>query len=512
MLGLYLTVALDVAVGIVLRFSTTSKLWLDEALSVNIAQSPLGDIVERLRHDGAPPLYYFILHGWISLFGTSDRVVRSLSGLFAVATLPVVFAIGRRLWGLRGGALALAVVAVTPYTVYFGTETRMYSLVMLEASIIVWLWIQHWPKKAVFHSVASTAALTLLLYTHYWGLYLVAVLAVLEAWRWFKHHRTSFHYGRIVALVTAGVLWLPWFPIFNEQRLHTGTPWSTPPNLYQFMTWFDIFSVNQSVQHVTPSLHHQVAVTIFVVSLAMGVFAVAMNRAGVLSLNLRVPQDARFLTVLGIGSVALGLEAARVGHATFVPRYAAVATIPLLLLVSRGLLSFRSTFRVALALVIFSGAALWTDKWGRGVQRTQAGPVAMALSDAGASPADLVVVCPDQLGPSLVRYAPPAHYVAYPRFSDPQIVDWYDYKQAFAASTVADSAKRFDEIAGTAKRIFVVWASGYTLKNTCRSLVHAISSARSLREPTTTSQLLVKARIQGFYQSMNLTEISSSAS
>src|SRR6266576_2758732 len=78
--------ALVIVAGIVLRFATRSDLWLDEALSVNISRLPYGDIPEWLRHDGAPPLYYFMLHAWTDVFGTTDFAVRSLSGILSVAT------------------------------------------------------------------------------------------------------------------------------------------------------------------------------------------------------------------------------------------------------------------------------------------------------------------------------------------------------------------------------------------------------------------------------------------
>ena len=64
-------------VGIVARLFPASPLWLDEALSVNISEKPIGSIGDALRHDGHPPLYYYALHGWISIFGSSDFAVRS---------------------------------------------------------------------------------------------------------------------------------------------------------------------------------------------------------------------------------------------------------------------------------------------------------------------------------------------------------------------------------------------------------------------------------------------------
>src|SRR4051794_9276695 len=78
-----------VLVAIAFRFVTKSDLWLDEALTVNVAKLPLGDLRGALERDGAPPLYYVLLHGWIRAFGTTDVAVRALSGVLGVAMLPL---------------------------------------------------------------------------------------------------------------------------------------------------------------------------------------------------------------------------------------------------------------------------------------------------------------------------------------------------------------------------------------------------------------------------------------
>ena len=84
----------------VLRFVASSDLWLDEALSVNIAQLPLGDLHAALKRDGAPPLYYVLLHFWIGLCSaTSDTAVRGLSGVLSVATFPAMYFIGKPVGG-----------------------------------------------------------------------------------------------------------------------------------------------------------------------------------------------------------------------------------------------------------------------------------------------------------------------------------------------------------------------------------------------------------------------------
>ncbi len=124
-------VGVVVAAGLLLRFWTRSGLWLDEALTVDIARLPLHEIPNALKHDGAPPLYYYLLHFWIGLFGQSNDAVRSLSGVFAVLTLPGGWLCGKRFGGRAVAWTMLVLLASAPFAVYYATESRMYALVIL---------------------------------------------------------------------------------------------------------------------------------------------------------------------------------------------------------------------------------------------------------------------------------------------------------------------------------------------------------------------------------------------
>ena len=67
----------------------------------------------------------------MAVFGTSDAVVRSLSGLFSLAALPLAFTIGRRRGGRLLAWIAVGVLAMAPFALRYATETRMYSMVIL---------------------------------------------------------------------------------------------------------------------------------------------------------------------------------------------------------------------------------------------------------------------------------------------------------------------------------------------------------------------------------------------
>ena len=223
-------------VAIVFRFLTTSDLWLDEALTVNIAKLPLSELQHALRQDGAPPLYYVLLHGWIQVFGSGDVAVRALSGVLGLVLIGLSYVAG-----LRFGAddrerrwsawAAVLVVASSPYAIRFSTEARMYMLAMvlvLFGYLGVQRMIEEGPSIGRFVSVALTTAA--LLYTQYWALFLLAVVGVvmvLRAWRAPELERRQ---PRMVllAMVAGGLLFLPWISDFLYQLAHTGTPWDTP--------------------------------------------------------------------------------------------------------------------------------------------------------------------------------------------------------------------------------------------------------------------------------------------
>src|SRR4051812_31391842 len=60
-----------------------TPFWIDEGLSVGIASHPISDIPHVLRQDGSPPLYYVLLHVWMSVFGHSEAATHWLSEVFA---------------------------------------------------------------------------------------------------------------------------------------------------------------------------------------------------------------------------------------------------------------------------------------------------------------------------------------------------------------------------------------------------------------------------------------------
>ncbi len=465
-----------VAVGVVLRFVTTSPLWLDEALSVNIASLPLGEITDALRRDGHPPLYYVALHGWMEVFGTGDVAVRALSGVVAVATLPLAYLAGRRRGGHLLGWLVVTVLAASPYALRYATETRMYSLVILLvfAGYLLLDDVVRRGRGGWWRWLGLVVVTAALLYSHYWAMWLLAAVGVVlvwEAWRGAPEARPR-ALRAIAALVGGGVLFVPWLPVMVEQSAHTGTPWASPqrPGAALAATLADFSGGGFRDADFFGALLFLLAV--------LAVFGRGIDRWRI-GLDLRSERQFRFeALVLGL-TFGLGVGLAFLASSAYASRYAAVFFPLAVLLVAGGLTRFVGRWvRFGATLVLLGAFAMGavfvvTD------QRSQARDNA-AVIEAGARPGDTVVFCPDQLGPAGSREleGEDLQLLSYPTLGAPELVDWYDYEQRNEASDPAAIAAEVDARAG-AGQVFVVWNGEYkTFEDQCETLVDTLSALR----------------------------------
>ncbi len=139
--GELLYVLVIAVVAGMLRFYRIDEksIWLDEAFSLWIARHSLWEgwrwLIEVDQH---PPFYYSLLHSWIWLFGPLEGAVRTLSALASTLTVPVFYAGCRRLLDRQTASIAVGILAVSPFHVQFGQETRMYALLTLEVAFVIY--------------------------------------------------------------------------------------------------------------------------------------------------------------------------------------------------------------------------------------------------------------------------------------------------------------------------------------------------------------------------------------
>jgi uncharacterized membrane protein len=485
--------AVVLATTLVLRFWTRSDLWLDEALTVNIARQPLHQLPSLLRRDGAPPLFYLLLHVWMGWFGQSDLAVRSLPGVLGVITLPLAWLAGRRVGGRTVGWAALLLVATSPFAVRYDTEARMYSLVVLLTVLGVLALDRSLRVPRPGNLVAVAVVTALLLYSHYWSLYLVGTTMLWLAWTAWRG-RPTWRRGARASLAAAAVgclAFVPWVPVFLFQSAHTGTPWATPANFAAMVNAVASFAGGGTSQGRALAL-------IFFALVGLALFGTAVDRRHI-DLDLATRPLGRPMAVAVGGTLAAAIVGGFVSNSAFDARYASVVFIPLILLVSIGLTTFRDRRVRTAILAVAVVAGLASSFPNVNTNRTQAGQAARAIAASG-RPGDIVAYCPDQLGPAVDRLLPADRYrqTTFPRGTGPVFVNWVDYSKAIRSASPALFAVHLEALAGTGRQIFVVWASGYQAFGLrCEALVETLQGSTAYH-----AQELIQGDPVRFFQPM----------
>lgn len=473
-------IALSAVVGLTVAAWSRPALWLDESQSVALARTSLWRIPHGLRIDGAPPLYYLCLHIWMRMFGDGDTALRSLSVLFFAAFMATVALLALRVANRWAAFAAVALVAGNPFVIRYASETRMYSLVMFEVAVGLLLAEAVWRSGSRRVGAGLAVTVAALLYTHYWGLYLLGSAALLLL-------AVALHGARsgdpartlprcrarlLLACLAGGVvLWLPWVPTFRFQAAHTGTPWSTPASL--------IGAFGTAIHSGRARSGWGWAVSGAIVGLAI----VGAIRSGRGRGELLTSRRLGALFLVGTATAWIGAD---VSHSAFTARYTAVL-FPMLVLAAALGVATLSRPRATAALV----AIVWLVGIGVSVQqvgepRTRAPLFAAALSER-ARPGDQIVYCPDQLGPALDRLLRRSGVAVqsrtYPAGSTPAEVDWIDYaaryERAASLTSGAAAADELDTAAGPTHHVWLVLSRTYPpTQPACGVLFRALGKRR----------------------------------
>lgn len=375
--------------------------WLDEGIAIGISSHSLASIPELLARDGSPPLYYALLHLWMSIFGSSESATHALSLIFALATVPTALWAGWSLFSRRAGWMSALVAGVSPFIAYHANETRMYSLVVLLTFVVVATFVHGFVFRRRRHLIGFAASLTLLAYTHNWGLLVgLGCAAAVVACLALGTDRRATARDAALAFGAVGLAYLPWLPTLLEQLWADQNPWAQKPTL---------LLIRDQLATTVGGLDGLVALGI-----GAGVGLVAM---------LRWPWDRQAIALATMAIVPVVVLAGGWLTSVFAYRYLAAVVAPIVLLAGAGLARGGRTALAALGVVAFLTApiAVKTPPY----QKSNARSLAEAVSPV-LEPGDVVVSADLQLPPLLSRYLPPGlrYFTAAGSVPDPDVVDW----------------------------------------------------------------------------------------
>ncbi|MEA2426170.1 MAG: mannosyltransferase, partial [Thermoleophilaceae bacterium] len=385
-----------------------SAFWIDEGLSVGIAQHHFFDIPGLLRQDGSPPLYYMLLHVWIGWFGNGEFATQALSAIVGLLCVPAAFVAGDVMFGRRVAWAAAAIAAIDPFLTIHSYETRMYALLTLMGLVVSTLFVLAYVQGRRRLIPVFGVLLAAMLYTHNWSLFFG--MACAAAFGWIAWHaegaerRLLLRDGAIGFGITA-LLYLPWLPTLASQAQHTGAPWSTRPKLDEL-----IFGTGTTIGGRGPSV---------ALALAAGVALSGL----VASRRMRELRTTQSLLIIFAGTVLFAFVASWLSPA-WASRYLAVALGPLMLFAAA---TFCNSGRLGLwALAIFVAICAIPSSVHL-IDPSDEKAVAMNVR-AFMQPGDLVVLTHPERVPIMRYYLGPKYRYAdlFGPVHDSGVMDWRD--------------------------------------------------------------------------------------
>lgn len=181
----------------------TQSLWRDEAFSYLLAKKNLFEIVFLTAKDFNPPLYYFLLHFWMKIFGASEIALRLPSLIFFWATLYIGFLFLNEVFefSINKSFFYLLFFLFNPLLNYYAFEARMYTLFAFLSSLSFYAFIT---KKKSLYFYATLLGL----FTHYFMIFVI--LSQIVFYSFFVEKTKEKNHLKYSNLIKPLLIFFPW--------------------------------------------------------------------------------------------------------------------------------------------------------------------------------------------------------------------------------------------------------------------------------------------------------------
>ncbi len=389
-------VAAITAAGLLLRIpSFNDSLFADEVGTYFVVTShSLGQVIDLTRTFQLNPPLYLILAWFTEKLGDPAQTLRLVSLLAGTAAIPLTYLVGLYTVGRRAAISGAALIALSPFLIFYSTEARPYALLLL-LDLSSTLCLLRAVETGRFrwwagYAVSSCAAI----YTHY-----PAVFVLVAQFAWAFWTRPDARRALLAANLAAALAYLPWLPTFLHHNSSPAItvmtnfhPFALPSARNDFLHW--------SIGHPFIPLGDMpggVALAMIGVGLAIGVAGMALKA---------VPRGDRrelFRPAAGMMLVLLLAVAAPLGAAlyslfgnsVFLPRNLIGSWPGLALLVGLVIGSGNRPLRICAVGLVLAGFAVGAVQMLEAVSQRPDYQGAATYVDRMGEPADPVIEVPD---------------------------------------------------------------------------------------------------------------------
>lgn len=172
----------------------TRDFWFDEAYSVMDVRSILllpsntgANTLAYAIEERLPPFFFFLLVPFY-LLSPSESVLRIVSVVPGIASIPIMYLLGAKLFSRKLGLIGALFLSLSPFAIYYSQELRPYSLFLLFSILAFYLSLLTLEKGKKSHFLGLLVTLVLGFYTHYFMIFTILIIELYYVLSW----RTSY--------------------------------------------------------------------------------------------------------------------------------------------------------------------------------------------------------------------------------------------------------------------------------------------------------------------------------
>jgi mannosyltransferase len=207
-----LAVAGLVGVALAVRIpGLDQSLFGDELFTYDTAAvGSLHDLIHAVRTTEVSPPAFFVVAWLARRIGSDEIWLRLPSLVCGVATIPLVFAVGRRLVGSWGALVGAGLATLSPFLVWYSNEARAYALLAFLVVASTWALLWALQRGGFGRWALLTGLVAAALLTHYTALFVVAAQALWALWT--ARERLAPLLASLAAAALIVAAWLPFAP------------------------------------------------------------------------------------------------------------------------------------------------------------------------------------------------------------------------------------------------------------------------------------------------------------
>lgn len=176
----------------------------DEGWSIGLSSLGWTEINRITALDVHPPLYYYAFKLWLAA-GKHEVLLRFLSVLVGVLTIPLAYVTGRIWHSQRVGILAALVTALSPFLIYYSQVARMYSLCAALSLLSTYCLLKAIEGDRPLHYIGFVLSAVTALYTFYYTACVIAAVLIYSLFTRPRHWRAL-----LMAAAVIAALYVPW--------------------------------------------------------------------------------------------------------------------------------------------------------------------------------------------------------------------------------------------------------------------------------------------------------------